>query len=140
MGSCKRTRVNERLCEKQAQRTTGPRTLGGNGPTMGSCEGKDQGNRKIYFTVSASQLHPCNSTELSSSEPTYRQAFANLSGMLSRMGINLAPISSALLTGYVVSYSGKKRSRSFRAQKILGIDRATTFGAAWATVNRLTTF
>ena len=94
----------------------------------------------MYSTVSASQLHPRNSSVVPSAlEPTYPHALANLSGMLSRMGFNLAPISSALFVRKMDSYSGKKMSRSFRAQKILGIERAVTFDAAWVTANRLTT-
>lgn len=94
----------------------------------------------MYATVSASQLQPCNSSaEPFSSGLTYPQTLANLAGMLSRMGFNMAPTSSALFARYVDSYSGK-RSRSLRAQKILGTDRVVMFDVAEGPVNRLIVF
>lgn len=103
-------------------------------------DGRGQGNCKIYDTVSASQLHSCNSSpEPFLSGPACPQAVANLPGMLSRMGFNKDPTSPTLFTRYMDSCSGK-RSRSLRAQKILGTDRPVMFDVVGVPVNRVTVF
>jgi hypothetical protein len=60
--------------------------------------------------------------------------------MLSRMGFKTVPTSSTLFIRCIDSYSDERRSRSLRAQKILGTDRVVIFDVVEVEVlaNRLT--